>query len=214
MLGGAVALLLVLAVGLAVLFYQAQSTARDLALAATATAETDATANAPSVAAAATARAGATPTPQPAAATATAIINATLIARPSSKVVEVRADKDWQDTGMYVQADEPVSICYLSGKWSPCAPYGCPFVGIGANWEITQDNLKQSRNDSDNVVSNCYHGGLIARMSSHTFEPFCVSIESMCKQWTARESGNLELRINDWAMDNTGTILVDIAMRK
>jgi Flp pilus assembly protein TadG len=176
---------------------QAQATATAQAQ-ATATAQAQATATAQAQATA-TAQAQATATAQ---AQATAAIKATLAARPPSKQIEIRADTGWQDTGLYFQQGETVIITYLSGKWNPCAPYGCPAVDASGDSDIPLDW-------SDNIVKGCQHAALVARISSDA--PFCAG-----QHFTGRatQSGNLLLSINDRQLaDDEGSIIVRIEVK-
>ena len=175
---------------------QAKATATARAQ-ATATAQAMATATAQAKATA-TARAMATATAQ---ARATATVQAILAARPSSKKVIVYADKEWQDTGMFVLAGETVSIRYVAGSWNHCAPNGCP--------DSKGDGVPDGpQNWPDNVLQGCTHFKLIARISNYTL---CTGVNYNV---VAQISGFLQLRANDTQIgDNAGRIIVQIKVK-
>ena len=146
---------------------------------ATAAAEAQATATAQAQATA-TAQARATATAQ---AQATATVQAILAARPSSKVVTVYANKDWQETGMFVLEGESIRIKYLSGKWS----WAC----CDPSSYVDASGIAQAINYSDNVIMNCAHAALIAQIANSRL---CIRDYFYQKMSL---SGWLELRIND-----------------
>jgi len=131
---------------------------------------------------------------------ATATVQAILAARPSSKKVIVYADKEWQDTGMFVLAGETVSIRYVAGSWNHCAPNGCPYS--------RGDGVPGTQNWPDNVLQGCTHFKLIARISNYTF---CTGVNYNI---AVQISGFLQLRANDTQIgDNAGRIVVQIKVK-
>jgi hypothetical protein len=133
-------------------------------------------------------------------ATATAQMYATLSARPESSYFDVDSTQGWQSTGLYIQQGESITIDYITGKWSPCAPpkYACPFVtGSG-----TSDPL----NYPQNLLMGCPHLAVIAKIGNS--EPFCVSSHF---GGSVSSSGILYLRANDLqTSDNGGSVRVRI----
>ncbi|MGB8646381.1 MAG: serine/threonine-protein kinase [Anaerolineae bacterium] len=124
-------------------------------------------------------------------------------ARGTRRIAAISANQDWQDI-LYVYSGEKVTITYLSGSWSPCAPkfgFGCPFVHA-SGWVGKEQ-------DPANIVPNCAHAALIARIASAT--PFCGSdyFSQMIDQ-----AGILRLRINDNQItDDDGAIIVQIEIQ-
>ena len=137
-------------------------------------------------------------------ATATAARKQTLIAQGLYKEVQVESDRGWQDTNFTVQSGATLIISYISGKWSQCAPkfgYGCPYTD--ANGVVDQPNWP------DNVISNCNHIALIARISEG--EPFCVGSKLIAQ---FGEAGSLQFRPNDKVLtDNDGVITVQVEIQ-
>lgn len=135
--------------------------------------------------------------------TATTRPTDTPTATPLTELVEVRAVRDWQDTGIYVQEGDTVVITYMSGQWSPCAASGCPYV------DADGDKLP-SENYGDNVIMGCKHAALIGRVS--VAEPFCARTNFVGQM---EQPGNLQLRINDRKPnDNDGSIMVQVQTRQ
>lgn len=121
---------------------------------------------------------------------------------PTSLLVEVHADRGWQSTGLHVQAGDFLTITQVGGSWSECPDYGCPFRdGNG--------NLESGLHQSNNILSGCHHAALIGRLSA--YDLFCIGTEYAAP---ARQTGWLELRINDNALDdNAGILYVRVERR-
>ncbi|MEZ0395436.1 MAG: hypothetical protein ABWK53_03255 [Anaerolineales bacterium] len=122
--------------------------------------------------------------------------------KPTSFVVEVRADRGWQPAGLRVEAGDFLVITQVGGSWSECPDYGCPFRdGDG--------NLESELDQSNNVLSGCHHAALIGRLSA--YDMICIGANYAAP---ARQSGWLELRINDNALDdNAGVLYVRVERR-
>ncbi len=131
--------------------------------------------------------------------TSTAQARATARAQAQAgKAYSVSAASDWQDTGIPIQAGDIINISYTSGNWAVCV--NCPGLDAGGF------GYRDPNFDVANIVADCFHGALIARISGT--RPFCVGRE-VSRQ--ASTSGNLELRINDQVTsDNSGAISVTI----
>jgi tetratricopeptide (TPR) repeat protein len=131
--------------------------------------------------------------------TAMNLYQAAVIKRSSAKLVEVRADGDWQDTGMCVRSGQSVTITYLDGNWA-----------WSGEAYVDAEGLPTSPLDySDNVITGCRHAALIAQMPG--VQPFCVGA-SFSGQ--VEQSGCLQLRINDTMIgDNSGSITVRIEVK-
>lgn len=111
----------------------------------------------------------------------------------------VSADKDWQDSELYIGEFEYVKFM-AEGQWSPG---GDPLESlVSANGVMNSPLVSPV-----NVISGCYHGALIARIGE-TSQPFCVG-SSMLLQ--VGESGYIFLRINDNRIeDNFGYLHLTI----
>lgn len=127
-------------------------------------------------------------------AAATAAARATLNATPRTQSVTVRADRDWQDTGMQLQEGESVAVRYLSGQWLPWSGHA---VDAGGNPGST---------DGSNLVEGVPHASLIGRIGEA--RPFFIG---KATTFQAAGSGMLRLRINDTRIvDNSGSIVVEV----
>jgi len=120
---------------------------------------------------------------------------------------EVYAKEDWQDTGIQVEVGQFIALEYLSGTWSECPDYGCNYYDAGA--KDASGNVFDDPSVSDNVISDCPGPTLIARISNNL--PFCVGLNYVGQ---VAHSGNLQLRINDMAIDdNGGSVVVSIEVK-
>jgi hypothetical protein len=119
---------------------------------------------------------------------------------PASRTLEVRADRDWQGTGVRAGANQMVEIQYLSGQWAPWpnSAYdatGCPQPGCD---RVT--NL---------IIRDANHAALIGRIGNGGAFPVNAGTT-----FRSSEPGEIRLRINDTAIDdNSGaiTVLVSVA---
>jgi len=128
--------------------------------------------------------------------TATAQAEATAIVRSKGIVIEVSADKSWQDSGMAFESDEIVIVTYLSGQWKHDAEAKSKSFDASGNPNI-------SKNWGDNIIKDCPHAALIGRINNKI-----VCIKTYFKGKIG-ELGHIELRINDVAIrDNNGKIKV------
>jgi serine/threonine protein kinase len=115
-------------------------------------------------------------------------------------ILNLEAIDGWIKTEFTVTSGQTLSINYLSGTWSACAPpYGCPYTG--AIGDPNADTL-------GNIISGCYHGALIARIGGG--QPFCVGSSYSD---IVNETGLLEFSINDQAIaDEGGSIIVSVSI--
>ncbi len=128
---------------------------------------------------------------------ATATVQAILAARPTSKAVTVYANREWQETGMFVIEGERIRIQYSSGKWS----WAC----CDSSTYVDANGIIGSASYSDNVILACNHSALIAQVANSRF---CVGTGS---SQVVSHSGWIELRINDRVTgDNASAIEVII----
>jgi hypothetical protein len=114
---------------------------------------------------------------------------------PTDILVRMYANRDWQNTGVYVKADETIVITYVSGEWSPCASFGCPYVDAAGSANLPTDY---------NVIPDCSNAALVARFD-HS-QPFCV--EASFTGHVINRSGSLQLRINDRTLDDNGGAII------
>jgi hypothetical protein len=121
---------------------------------------------------------------------------------PSEKTFQVKANSDWQDTGVSANAGQSVSILYVSGTWSPFPGYS--YDGRGC----TDTRVcSQNPNDPKNVIP-AIHGALIGRIGSG--QTFVVNNGVTL---TAGNAGSIHLRINDKIIDdNSGTLTVRVSV--
>ncbi|MGB9873093.1 MAG: Kelch repeat-containing protein [Anaerolineae bacterium] len=106
----------------------------------------------------------------------------------------VRADQDWQDTGIILQEGDFVTVSYVSGRWSPWSGH---WIDAGGNPGST---------DGANLIQGVPHAGLIGRIGQG--QPFFIGREIT---FYAADSGILYLRINDKQIaDNSGSIVAKI----
>lgn len=111
----------------------------------------------------------------------------------------VRADADWQDTGISIKPGMRVRIRQISGLWSPWNSGNFDAVGSGGD----------PRCDC-NVAEGISHAALIGRVSNS--QPFYVG-----RDFDQRlgERGTLFLRINDTRLeDNAGALEVLIEVER
>ena len=114
----------------------------------------------------------------------------------------VKADDGWQDTGIVTSVEGKLTITYLSGTWSNCPAFGCPYVDASG----VRDK-EGCINCPDNVLLNCSHAALIAMVNDIVY---CVGNNLSV---VITQSGSLRLRINDKVLnDNRGSITVSITV--
>jgi hypothetical protein len=120
--------------------------------------------------------------------------------QPLETIVEVQANSDWQNSGVYVQSGETVSIIYVSGLWCPWADFCLDGRGCV---DVDPSVCSPDPNASSNVFSFA-HAGLIGRIEDGS--PFAVGNNVIIQ---ANQAGNIYLRINDKdVQDNSGAITV------
>lgn len=118
--------------------------------------------------------------------------------RKGGFVTTVQAAGDWQDKGVRVKPGDTIDIKYVSGQWNPCGPpSGCPWVNADG-WKAWTGH--------DSILDDCPHAALLFRISEG--EPVCARGSI---RMTVKESGTIQLRINDTVThDNIGSIVVSI----
>ena len=121
--------------------------------------------------------------------------------QPDDTVYTVIAYQEWQNTGVWLQAGQTVSIQSVSGTWSPWPNYlvdanGCTDISL-----CSQDPAQPS-----NAAPVALHAALIGKIGDG--QPFGVGMGAVV---TASSEGTLYLRINDISLsDNSGSITVEI----
>ena len=104
---------------------------------------------------------------------------------------------------MTVKEGQRVTITYVSGRWSVCSAAGCSVDASG----ILDSGLYYS----DNSITGCLHGALIARIRGNRTDAICVSRGI---SFQANDIGLIELRVNDKVItDDNGSITVRVEVR-
>jgi hypothetical protein len=118
--------------------------------------------------------------------------------KTSSYNIVVEGNVEWRDTGIQLEAGQSIEVQYLSGSWSNCPANGCPYVDASGV-------LVSDPNSSDNLLLNCNHAALLAKIGDATY---CVGNNLTIR---ITQSGTLLLRINDKVLeDNDGSVTVEI----
>lgn len=116
----------------------------------------------------------------------------------SKTLVDVQANSDWQNSGVFVSKGKVVTVEYVSGYWRPWP--GANFDGKGCTQGCSLTNTL--------ILVGCNHGGLIGRIGNT--QMICILDGTTV---TATESGALYLRINDPVIyDDSGAITVQITL--
>ena len=116
---------------------------------------------------------------------------------PTQVEVNVYADQEWQETGVYVQAGDTIQIEVIGGGWSPWPGQTMDGLGMGWEWPDTTSN---------NVLTGVPHASLIGWVGNG--EWFLVGNGASNIFWN---EGPLYLRINDQITgDNSGALDVRI----
>ncbi len=111
--------------------------------------------------------------------------------------LKVDSEAEWQQSGLNVLTGERVTITYLAGTWSPCAPkhnHNCPFYDAAG--------VPESEEYSENILSGCPHAALIARIENGG--PFCIKKGF---SFRATEVGRVQFSINDVRHDDDDGIV-------
>jgi hypothetical protein len=117
---------------------------------------------------------------------------------PAAVIVNVRADEDWQDSGVQVDRGDTVIIRYISGVWSTADSYYEYFLRADGDPYST----------TVGKIPSFAYGALIGRIGC--CEPFGVGLDLTLE---ASSSGSLFLRTNDpGTEDNWGSLTVAIAV--
>jgi hypothetical protein len=115
---------------------------------------------------------------------------------------EVDAKKDWQDTGIYVNPDDNITIVHVGGSWENSNEGQNPFDANGNRNSPPTDYRKHD---------HAYGGSLIGKIGEEG-SPFLVGRWS---EFNAEDEGNLFLSMNDNILnDNDGIITVQIIHTK
>ncbi|GAB4480995.1 MAG: hypothetical protein Kow0088_22930 [Anaerolineales bacterium] len=111
-------------------------------------------------------------------------------------LIEVRAERAWNDTGIVIEPGDLLVIRYVSGFWSPWS--GGAFDAIGSGGDPDCDC---------NVIKGVSHAALIGKVGADGL-PFFVG-ENFRQRMG--ETGMLYLGINDMRItDNSGSLLVQV----
>ncbi len=113
-------------------------------------------------------------------------------AREAPNATVVRANLDWQPTGVRVRVGDAFTVRYVAGTWSECSKPGC--VDVGADGH------------AGTALKGCPHAALVGRIGDAA--PLCLGADFA---GIAKNEGELALRINDdFISDNHGLVVVEI----
>jgi hypothetical protein len=119
-----------------------------------------------------------------------------------NKEFSVSSNRSWFDTKIFVSPGDNITIKYISGRWSNCFVYSCPYVD--ANGVINRD-----MNSTNNVMNKCNHASLISKIGSIIY---CINDYGSFK---AIEQGYIFLGINDQAQsDNDGNLIINVKVSR
>ncbi|MFN3308683.1 MAG: hypothetical protein ACK44E_05675 [Anaerolineales bacterium] len=111
------------------------------------------------------------------------------------RLIEVRADQAWHNTGIVLQPGDLLVIRYVSGLWSPWPGGMYDAIGFGGDPKC-----------DCNVLKGVSHAALIGKLNDGL--PFFVGDNFRQR---VGESGVLYLGINDLRIsDNSGALLVQV----
>lgn len=122
----------------------------------------------------------------------------------TSLSAQVDAHLPWQDTGLFIEANNTITAEVISGLWTHqvgVAPYN---NGVGGSYTCAD---YYPPNDCVEPMPEVPQGALIGKIGSHLFAIGSGTIV------TTQQSGNLYLRMNDGddgLYDNDGALTVDI----
>jgi len=125
----------------------------------------------------------------------------------TQRIVQIDATKAWQNTGVFVNAGDLVSIETLSGEWSIAQDSEQYTPGVGTCYTCTRF---LSANKCPEPLPSFYTGALIAEIGGQI-----VGINKIYT-FTAERSGEIALRINDadeYLGDNDGNITVRVTLQ-
>jgi hypothetical protein len=125
---------------------------------------------------------------------------------PVNRLVNVRADQEWQETGIAVQPGDRVQIRYVSGEWVYWAgevdPHG-PLGPLDGQFYTCTDSLPAAQ--CVEPIPEFPAGALIGRVGDRLL-PVGRRLD-----WTADVGGPLALRMNDAEVaTNSGMLTVEI----
>ena len=118
--------------------------------------------------------------------------------QPDVILVQVDADKDWQDTGVTLQVNDKFEVKYISGTWSINPPWGYVDPAGHSFSPHPQNPMPLAR-----------PGELIGKIGQSLFR---IGRQEL---FVARDEGHLYLRMNDDILtDNDGVLRIQITVRK
>lgn len=132
----------------------------------------------------------------------------TLQASSEPIVLTVSALDSWQNTGIFIQANDLVEIKYLSGQWSVGGGVFHDANGTPSGYICSQ---RIPASECVEIVPDAVQGSLVARVSDSKM--FIGNYSS----FTSSTSGYLEIAINDGPdglYDNSGEITASVAVVK
>jgi hypothetical protein len=118
-------------------------------------------------------------------------------------LVDVHADRGWQDTGISVREGDRVTIVQIDGAWT-CWAANVPYhdAAGAAPWA----------SEDEGIVTSAPIGSLVGRLDKGPRTAFAVG---RWKEYTATSDGTLELAMNDsYYEDNAGRITVAITIER
>jgi len=118
-------------------------------------------------------------------------------------LVDVHADREWQDTGVAVREGDRVTIVQIDGAWT-CWAANVPYhdAAGAAPWA----------SEDEGIVTSAPIGSLVGRLDKGPRTAFAVG---RWKEYTATSDGTLELAMNDsYYEDNAGRITVAITIER
>lgn len=117
-------------------------------------------------------------------------------------LLDVHADRQWQDSGVQVHSGDRVTIIQVDGEWTN--------GGASVEWVDANGNLKEEPQE-DALLESAAIGALVGRIGQAE-EPFLVGRWGILE---AEETGTLYLAMNDNSYaSNDGFITVEIAVEK
>jgi len=133
----------------------------------------------------------------------TAAVNALVPAATSffDSPFTVRADLDWQDTGVEVHPGGIIEVSYLSGTWTT-------FEGVHPRVSATGNEELGDPKNPNHPLPSAYPGVLIGRVGNNPIQEIGAEL-----RFQAEKGGRLFLRMNDdYMADNEGSLLVSISL--
>lgn len=139
-------------------------------------------------------------------ATPTQTASPSTASQPRLATVTVSATQGWQNTGVFINVGDQVTIRYLSGLWTSHSGVFAPFDGIGQPNGYICANLEPASQCVE-AVPDAIKGSLVGKVGTEL-----LKIGDYLK-FAATQGGSLYLRMNDGddgLYDNQGSITVQI----